>query len=142
MSDDCISGNSNTGNYLFGVNLSNTLRASSVLPENLKTCIRILGKKDFRLGGQFGSEFVEGNVCMVVPYDSQELTYMVTFDTDGGSEVPSQTVAYGGLAIEPTAPTKDGYTFDNWYKDAELTTLFDFMTETITANTTIYAKWN
>lgn len=65
----------------------------------------------------------------------------VTFDTDGGSSVADQLVFNGGKATAPANPTKDTKTFAGWYKDAELTNVFDFATDTITADTTIYAKW-
>lgn len=65
----------------------------------------------------------------------------VTFDTDGGSSVADQLVFNGGKATAPANPTKDTKTFAGWYKDAELTTVFDFATDIITADTTIYAKW-
>ncbi|WP_052323521.1 MULTISPECIES: InlB B-repeat-containing protein [Lysinibacillus] len=68
-------------------------------------------------------------------------TYTVSFNTDGGSAVSDQSVAYGGKASAPTpAPTKAGYTFGGWYKDAGHTQVYDF-TNVITENTTIYAKW-
>lgn len=41
---------------------------------------------------------------------------------------------------KPSDPTKDGYTFDGWFTDTELTTAWDFAT-TIDTNTTLYAKW-
>ncbi|HJJ28738.1 MAG TPA: InlB B-repeat-containing protein, partial [Methanocorpusculum sp.] len=34
-----------------------------------------------------------------------------------------------------------GYTFDKWYSDEELTTAWTFTTDTVTADTTLYAKW-
>ena len=49
----------------------------------------------------------------------EETYYTVTFDSDGGSEVDSQSVENGKKATEPTAPTKDGYTFAGWYLDDE-----------------------
>lgn len=67
--------------------------------------------------------------------------FTVTFDTDGGSAVPSQTVADGSKATKPADPTKEGYTFVNWYKEAAFTNLFDF-DDAITADTTIYAKFS
>ncbi len=68
-------------------------------------------------------------------------TYTVSFNTDGGSAVSDQSVAYGEKASAPTpAPTKAGYTFGGWYKDAGHTQAYDF-TNVITENTTIYAKW-
>ncbi len=43
-------------------------------------------------------------------------SHTVTFDSDGGTEVPKQTVAYGKTASKPDYnPSKFGYTFLNWY---------------------------
>ena len=67
--------------------------------------------------------------------------YTVTFNTNGGTDVDAQDVAYKGLATEPTAPTKVGSEFAGWYSDAACETPFDFATP-ITADTTVYAKWN
>ena len=72
-------------------------------------------------------------------YARYNSTYTVSFDTDGGSTVASQTVNHGGVATRPTTdPTKTGYTFDDWYTDDTYTTKFDFDTP-ITSETTIYA---
>ncbi|MCD7830765.1 MAG: InlB B-repeat-containing protein [Firmicutes bacterium] len=35
----------------------------------------------------------------------------MTFDSNGGSAVSSQTVDSGSMATEPTSPTRDGYTY-------------------------------
>lgn len=43
--------------------------------------------------------------------------YTVTFNTDGGTPVPSQTVAYEGYATRPADPTKDGYIIKEWQLD-------------------------
>ncbi|MBY4797534.1 InlB B-repeat-containing protein [Collinsella sp. AGMB00827] len=67
-------------------------------------------------------------------------TYTVTFEVNGGTAVEAQTVEEGKLAQEPAAPTKADHTFAGWFKDAELKTPFDFKAP-ITADTTIYAKW-
>jgi len=66
--------------------------------------------------------------------------YTVTFDTDGGSRVNSQSVARNGRATKPADPTKEGYTFAGWYADKALTTEYNF-NNSITGNITIYAKW-
>jgi len=67
--------------------------------------------------------------------------YTVIFCSNGGSNVKSQTIDYGGLVAEPDTPTKDCYNFDGWYSDSELTTAWDFETNTITSNIRLYAKW-
>lgn len=67
--------------------------------------------------------------------------HTVTFDTDGGSAVPSQSVRDGCKAEQPANPTKASYTFSGWYKEDTFTTVFNFATETITTDKTIYAKF-
>lgn len=66
--------------------------------------------------------------------------YTVSFDTDGGSAVSAQKVKRGEKASRPSAPTKDGYTFDNWYADKYKKVEFDF-DMAITADWTVYANW-
>ena len=68
-------------------------------------------------------------------------SYTVTFETNGGSAVASQSIAEGGTATEPTAPTKTGRIFQGWFSDRTLTAAtFDFTTA-ITVDTTLYARW-
>jgi len=70
-------------------------------------------------------------------------TYIVTFRPDGGTPAPTQqTIATDGKVTEPPAMTKAGYTFVGWYKEPAFTNLWDFATDTVTANITLYAKWN
>jgi len=67
--------------------------------------------------------------------------HTVTFEMNGcGEAIDSQTVPDGGTATKPTAPTDSELIFMGWYTDEALTTPYDFTTE-ITADTTIYAKW-
>lgn len=69
--------------------------------------------------------------------------YTVSFDTDGGSTVESQTVITGNKATKPAVnPTKKGYNFKGWYKDSTHSNEFDFENDTITDNTTIYARFD
>ena len=86
----------------------------------------------------FGSHLIMYNVTLNITY----YVYIVTFNTNGGTEVSVQIIKKGDHVTIPTAPTKNGYTFDGWYKDAGLTTPFDFANETINADITLYAKWN
>ena len=66
--------------------------------------------------------------------------YTVTFDSMGGSEVPSQNVEEGKLATKPTDPTKDNCTFEGWYLSSSFKKEFDFNT-IITTDYTLFAKW-
>ena len=67
-------------------------------------------------------------------------TYQVTFDSNGGSAVVSQSIASGNKATAPTDPTKADNTFDGWYSDAGLTEAYDFDT-LVYSDITLYAKW-
>ena len=68
-------------------------------------------------------------------------TYTVSFDTDGGSTVASQSVEEGGKVTRPADPTKDGATFNGWFTSATGSTEWDFDNDTVTEDTTIYAQW-
>ena len=59
--------------------------------------------------------------------------YTITFDTAGGSEVPSITQDYGTAIIAPANPTKTGYTFAGWDKTIPTTMP--------AGNMTITARW-
>lgn len=66
-------------------------------------------------------------------------TYTVTFMTNG-TTYQTQQVEYNHKATQPVDPKVEGYTFGGWYKDAGLTTPWDFATEKVIGPTTIYAK--
>jgi uncharacterized repeat protein (TIGR02543 family) len=97
--------------------------------------------------GWTGCGFTSGTTCTVVVGSSKNVSanfdtimYSVTYNSNGGSDVPSQNIAYNTVATVPPAPTKAGYTFAGWYTTSGLTTAFAFTTA-ITANRTLYAKW-
>lgn len=64
-------------------------------------------------------------------------TYTVTFNSDGGSAVASQTVDDGKLAVKPAAPTKEGYDFLGWYL-GDVEYKFDIA---VSADITLVAHW-
>ncbi|WP_052098906.1 InlB B-repeat-containing protein [Paenibacillus stellifer] len=92
--------------------------------------------------------------ALIMPYDfsapvTDDLTlyakwkansYTVSFNSNGGTAVSSQAVAYGAPAQQPAAPVKTGYTFGGWYSDSALTTVYDFGAP-VQGNVTLYAKW-
>ena len=66
--------------------------------------------------------------------------YQITYNTNGGTTLPVQTVNYQAQIEEPEAPTKAGYTFTGWYEDQALTELYTF-NEMPNKNITLYAGW-
>ena len=67
--------------------------------------------------------------------------YRVVFQTAHGTAPAEQKVALNGKATKPADPTATGYIFKGWYTSQLYTAEFDFNTP-ITADTTLYAKWN
>lgn len=67
--------------------------------------------------------------------------YTVTFDSNGGSSIPSQTITYGELATTPEKPTLEGCKFAGWVTEKNGSVAVDFNTP-ITQNVTYYAVWN
>lgn len=101
--------------------------------ETLKTMLREMLEYGEAAQKHFGYN-LEHLPTDILPGNS----FTVTFDSDGGSAVPAQTVYRGRRAQEPTAPEKAGYTFAGWYNgDAAWT----FGTDTVTADITLTAKW-
>ncbi|MCL2861663.1 MAG: InlB B-repeat-containing protein [Firmicutes bacterium] len=69
-------------------------------------------------------------------------TIVMSFDTDGGSEVAPQTLARGTRPQRPHPnPIRTGYAFGNWYRNMSLTERFDF-NSTVYDNAVVYARWN
>ncbi|KMQ51515.1 cell wall/surface repeat-containing protein [Chitinispirillum alkaliphilum] len=68
--------------------------------------------------------------------------YSVTFDTDSGSAIKSQTVEHGKYVARPeTDPQRDGFRFGGWFTTRNLNTEFMFDETAITRDRTVYAKW-
>lgn len=67
-------------------------------------------------------------------------TYIVTFNSKGGSSVASQRVDRNDTVDEPRDPSRDGYDFTGWYTDSSCTKLYDFDTK-VTKSFTLYAGW-
>ncbi|MGY3777292.1 InlB B-repeat-containing protein [Isobaculum melis] len=66
--------------------------------------------------------------------------YTLTLDNEGVTTV--QTVTFDTLATEPTAPTKEGYTFIGWYDAATAGNKWDFSSNKMPAkDVTLYAQY-
>lgn len=64
-------------------------------------------------------------------------TYTVKFDSSGGSLVDSQKIVEGAKVQEPTDPTRENYTFIDWYLNG---VTYDFDTP-VTKDITLLADW-
>lgn len=70
--------------------------------------------------------------------EQEDTTYVVSFDSDGGSEIPSQTVGVNtSVSVSGIRPVKNGFVFEGWYL-ADGTRVTSI---TPTADVTLYARW-
>ncbi|HFI0000266.1 TPA: InlB B-repeat-containing protein [Streptococcus suis] len=68
--------------------------------------------------------------------------YTLSYNTNGGSYIPPQTGLYNDTVnLTPTNPTRQGYTFDGWYDNANFTGSPISGSVTLDKNKTLYAKW-
>ena len=71
-----------------------------------------------------------------------EVLCNITFDVNGYGTAPAdQSVYTGDKLVKVAEPTAAGYTFGGWYTDKELTKAFDVENDTVSGDTTLYAKW-
>lgn len=70
-----------------------------------------------------------------------EVLCNITFDVNGYGTAPADQTVYTGDKLEVAEPTAAGYTFGGWYTDKELTKAFDVENDTVSGDTTLYAKW-
>lgn len=82
---------------------------------------------------KFGIAVLQGCfiVCLLISLlgcrmDPDPQMYLVTFDTDGGSTVASQSVQENTKVMRSTDPTKSGYSFDTWYTEDTFDSVWNF----------------
>lgn len=83
--------------------------------------------------GQFNTVFVYAKWVNITPYT-------VKFETFGGTEIDNISVMYGNKITSPNT-SKLGFNFVGWYKDPSFNNIWNFDTDTITKDTTLYAKY-
>ena len=73
----------------------------------------------------------------------EETSCTVIFDVRGRGTAPAPQIGIkvGGTVARPADPKADGYRFDGWYRDAACTKAWNFETDTVQTDITLYAKW-
>ena len=123
-------------------NLSNDEFRAPYTEESLQNYQLKLDEINAKVGNATSIEDIE-NAIVALKNAEKELDpkpCYVTFESNGGTEVSQQKILYGESVVEPAEPTRDGYIFNNWYADQELTKLYDFSSP-VKDNITLYAGW-
>ena len=97
---------------------------------------------DFYMNDEWGYFVSEDDVtgAVTVNFDVP-LHWIVSFETNTSQVIDDQYVEVNGYAEEPTAPTKDGYTFYGWCDDEDYDncSMWDFNWQQVYDHTDLYA---
>ena len=116
---------------------------------------RLIGSFQLRVIGQSGVTKITNQDYLVSTQDGkesfsatcQDVTIIlsteckVTYQTNGGSDVPTQSAQYGEKLVRPEDPIREGYHLVGWYTDIDLQKEWDFENDSVQGNMTLYAKW-
>ena len=80
-------------------------------------------------------------IILLVLYGVANNGYTVTFDSRGGTDVPSQDAMYADYVEEPEPPTREGYVFTGWYQDENCIYEWDMEVNQVSQSVTLYAGW-
>jgi len=101
-----------------------------------------------KTGGTYKGKFddnyeIKGNAVLYAQWTAtgQTTSYTVKFNSNGGTTVNSMDVKSGDKINKPANPTKNGYNFDAWYKESSLQNIWNFTSDVVNSNITLYAKW-
>ena len=94
-------------------------------------------------GGSGGGGSFSNNNNGEIPTPEPSGYYTVTFNSNGGSYVPSQEVEAGETATLPDSPVRNGYIFVGWYTNNNFDEMFLFGEDgdKVNQNITLYAQW-
>jgi len=96
----------------------------------------------------FNTDTVSGNLVLYAKWVTihvPQITYFtVRFEANGGIPAPDpQYIVSGGkVNVPPAGMTNSDKGFGGWYKDTTFNNEWKFATDTVKADTTLYAKWN
>ena len=115
----------------------------------------LIGAFQFKVIAEDGVSSITAHNCLVSVQDGSDsftstcndvrvivgTECTVTFVSNGGSEVEPQKVQFGEKIKKPADPVREGYSFNGWYADLDRTQLWNFDTDTVQGNMTLYAGW-
>lgn len=85
------------------------------------------------------SETVKDNMTLYAKWNQTAFT--VKWESNGGSTIEPTTANPNALIAKPADPTKAGYYLVGWCKDSDLKNQWNFDSDKVTADITLYALW-
>ncbi len=89
----------------------------------------------------FENDKVRDSISLYAKWAKIETYHSVSFNANGGSHLAPVHVVSGQVLSKPTDPSLSHYRFAGWYRDTALTTPWNFETDVVTQDLTLYAKW-
>ena len=91
----------------------------------------------------FDVDVVTANITLYAKWEQliDPVYFTVLFESNGGGVVASQYILSGSKIQQPTMPSKENYDFKGWFKEASFTNEWNFATDMLTTDITLYAKW-
>lgn len=89
----------------------------------------------------FAEDVITGDTVLYAGWEPMAVSYTVSFDLQGYGSMGDTTVVSGGKLEKPSDPVASGHIFTGWYKEPECQTLWDFTSDTVIENITLYAGW-
>ena len=134
--------NTQGGNAITNVttNYNNTLTAPSTPTRTGYTFAGWYKEASCTNPWAFATDVVTSNITLYAKWTIN--TFTVTFNTQGANVIPNVSANYNSTITAPSAPARTNYTFDGWYKEASCINVWTFATDVVTADITLYAKWN
>ncbi len=110
----------------------------------LAACNGIFGSGNGNSGSGSGSGTGSGSGSK--PNDDPTNVYKVIYDANGGkfaddTELQGENVSGGAKLTAPDSPARARYDFAGWSKTRNGSDLWDFDSDTVTQNVTLYALW-
>jgi uncharacterized repeat protein (TIGR02543 family) len=97
---------------------------------------------DFDTEYVFAGSSVTHAMVLHAGWDQQASPITVTYDSQGGTAMGQELATSGELLEPPSDPKRLGYIFTGWYKEAACTNEWDFASDTVSADITLYAGWD
>lgn len=115
----------------------------------------VIGTVQFRVIGTSGVTTIKNSDYLVSLQDGsgsylcrcEDVTLVIStdctvrFQSNGGTTIEDQSVRYGERVSRPPDPKREGYQFDGWYTDIDLSAAWDFESDLVRENMSLYAKW-
>ena len=114
---------------------------SNILTKPNRSGYTFLGWYTNKVGGDKIDENMQASKSRTLYAHWGANEYTITYNVNGGNELPQTTISGGSKLNNLPTPTKTGHEFLGWYYDSALENPVD-SNDTITRNLTLYAKWN